>query len=799
MHYTKLYILLVLFLTTGLVHGQTTHPVTGYVHDSDGIPLGDATIRIGNSTTTSLSNGSFALDHLSAGKYVLAVSAIGYHSFLDTIQKLATENLVLQIRLSKADKVLQEVNVVGKSETQQAREQTIRAVVIDTRAVSTQATSLTDLMNRSTGVRIRQNGGVGSRPEISVNGFQGKAIKYFKDGIPLDYMGDGYNIASLPLEALERIEVYKGVLPVSLGADALGGAVNLVTARRRGSQMHTFYEVGSFNTHRAGITASHETKDQKWLYGTELFFTHADNDYKALVKVRNPETGQLSPMRMRMFHNAFQNYYGEVYVAIQNRSWVDELRLSLTGFSLEREQQHPALMTDPYGAVLGKQRTFVPSVRYKKKLWNDKFSMDQFVSYNNLQTQRIDTLMGTYNWYGEFEPPQAGVTRGETRIASLSKIQEHQTVLRTNLQYQITPGTLLSFNYVFTQAKRDGEDPYGQRLSGTDIDVLSLGSTYQKQVFGLSLDNYWMGEKFHNQLMGKFYRYNARGIQNTWLSTHVTDADKRQVSGNYWGIAEALRYRLSASTFFRGSLEYTYRLPEREELFGNNIFVVPNFELDPEQSFNASLGYQQTFGGNLTLEANGFFRRTKGLILLVPIQAPNAQYQNQEHVKGFGFDLDMNYRFAAHYTLTANATWQNLRLFGITHETDKKYNGARLRNTPYFFANAGIQSSYDAIFSQKDNLKVFFHYNFLREFYLETIRKDLEPGGFLGLSGKANINSDLRIPNQHLLNVGMTYRFSSEKINIGAEVRNLLNEDLYDYYRVQRPTRSFHLKLSYTL
>jgi len=775
---------------------QTTDMLTGYVHNEDGIPLGDATVQIGNYGTTALSNGYFSLKNIPTGKHLLVVSAVGYAVFQDTIVKLAHENLALQIRLSKDDKVLQEVTVVGKSETQQVREQAIRAVVVDTRAVSTQATTLTDLMNRSTGVRIRQNGGLGSRPEISINGFQGKAIKYFKDGIPLDYMGDGYNIASLPLEALERIEVFKGVLPVSLGADALGGAVNLVTARRRGSHMHAFYEIGSFNTHRAGVTATHETKNQKWSYGTELFFNHSDNDYDAFVGVRNPNTANLEYRDMRLFHNAFQSYYGEAYVNLQNRNWVDELRLSLTAFALEREQQHPALMTDAYGAVLGKQQTVVPSLRYKKKLLDGKLSIDQFAAYNNLQTRRIDTLMGRYDWYGEFTPK---TTPGESRLPSLSKIHERQVILRTNIGYQINPTTSLDFNYVFTDANRDGEDPYGQRLAGTDIDVLSLTSTYQKQVFGLSLDKYWMDEKLHNQLMAKFYRYSASGIQNTWFSTSVTDADKRQQSGNYWGVAEALRYRITPSSFVRGSLEYTYRLPEREELFGNNIFIVPNFELNPEKSFNASLGYQQTFDGNFTVEANGFYRRTKGLILLVPIQAPNAQYQNQEHVKGFGFDLDMRYRFATHYTLSGNATWQNLRLFGITHETDQWKNDARLRNTPYFFANAGIQSDYDAAFAHEDNLKVFVNYNFLREFYLETIRKDLEPGGFLGLSGQANINSNLRIPDQHLLNAGFTYKVSSGRINLGAEVRNLLDKDLYDYYRIQRPGRSFHLKVSYGL
>src|SRR5690606_8823574 len=242
----KIYMLPVILLLFKLTSAQTTSLVTGYVHNEDGIPLGDASVHLGNTGTTTLANGYFSIKDIPAGKHLLTISAVGYTTFQDTVTKETPQNLVLQIRLSSDDQVLQEVTVVGKSETQQAREQTIRAVVIDTRAVSTQATTLTDLMNRSTGVRIRQNGGLGSRPEISINGFQGKAIKYFKDGIPLDYMGEGYHIASLPLEALERIEVYKGVLPVSLGADALGGAVNLVTARRIGSHMHAFYEIGSF-------------------------------------------------------------------------------------------------------------------------------------------------------------------------------------------------------------------------------------------------------------------------------------------------------------------------------------------------------------------------------------------------------------------------------------------------------------------------------------------------------------------------------------------------------------------------
>jgi outer membrane receptor protein involved in Fe transport len=49
------------------------------------------------------------------------------------------------------------------------------------------------------------------------------------------------------------------------------------------------------------------------------------------------------------------------------------------------------------------------------------------------------------------------------------------------------------------------------------------------------------------------------------------------------------------------------------------------------------------------------------------------------------------------------------------------------------------------------------------------------------------------------LNGGFTYNPSYRGFTIGAEVRNILNKNLYDYYRIQRAGRSFYLKLSYQI
>lgn len=792
----RCWLLLILICSFQNTAAQINGIIEGTIFDENNKPLPFASVGIGNTGTTSTDKGTFHFSNIASGSHVLSISAMGYEPFTDTIIKHASENLVLQIKMVPAVSMLNEVRVLGKTEAQKVREQPIRTLVIDTRATSTQATSLTDLMNRSAGVRIRQNGGLGSQPEISINGFQGRAIKYFKDGIPLNYLGDGYNVSSLPLEALDRIEVYKGVLPVSLGADALGGAVNLVTRKNYGKNLSAFYEAGSFHTHRFGLSGGTESKNKKWFSGVEFFYNYARNDYKARVGVVNPDTRNIELVRLPMFHNAFRNYYGEVFAGIQNVSWADELKLTVAAFDLERQQQHPALMTDAYGAIYSGQHTVAPTVHYKKSWLDNKLSVDQFASYNNLRTQRVDTLMGSYDWYGHFTPKS---TIGESRLPSLSDVQEKQYTTRTNVIYRITPTQSLGFNYVFTNASRSGSDPYGPRLEGTGIDVLSLTSTYQKHVFGASLDNYWLESRLHNQAMAKFYVYKASGLQNTWFSTDVSNLDNRQQTGNYWGFADALKYRISSSSLIRTSAEYAYRLPERDELFGNNVFVVPNFELTPERSLNLNLGYQYNLRNKLFVEANGFFRRTKGLILLVPIQAPNAQFQNQQNVKGYGFDLDVSYSFLKNYRINANASWQDLRLFGISSFQDAWKNDARLRNTPYFFANAGLNTKYTGIISGEDNLKLYLNYNFLREFYLETIPKEAEPGGFLGLSGSAALNSNLVIPDQHLLNFGVTYQIASERISVGAEIKNLLNTDLFDYYRIPRPGRSLNVKLSYQL
>ncbi|MCD7930525.1 MAG: TonB-dependent receptor plug domain-containing protein [Tannerellaceae bacterium] len=100
--------------------------------------------------------------------------------------------------------------------------------LIDAKKLEFQSIQTTELLDRTAGVRIRQSGGMGSDVQYNINGLTGNSIRIFIDGIPVRNYGSSFSLSSIPPAMIERIEVYKGVVPAHLSEDALGGAINVI-------------------------------------------------------------------------------------------------------------------------------------------------------------------------------------------------------------------------------------------------------------------------------------------------------------------------------------------------------------------------------------------------------------------------------------------------------------------------------------------------------------------------------------------------------------------------------------------
>jgi iron complex outermembrane receptor protein len=96
----------------------------------------------------------------------------------------------------------------------------------DLRAMS----SIDEALVEAAGVRVTQYGGMGAFSTMSLRGAPPGHVTVLLDGVPLTSAAHGVvDLASLPVTAVEAVEVYRGAAPVSLATPTPGGAVNLVT------------------------------------------------------------------------------------------------------------------------------------------------------------------------------------------------------------------------------------------------------------------------------------------------------------------------------------------------------------------------------------------------------------------------------------------------------------------------------------------------------------------------------------------------------------------------------------------
>ena len=260
---------------------------------------------------------------------------------------------------------LHEVQIVGKTKARKMHEQAYAISVVDLATKYQSASALNQVLNTVTSIKIREDGGLGSNYSFAMNGFSGNQVKFFIDGIPMDNFDSSFNLANISANMADRIEVYKGVLPVYLGSDALGGAVNIVS-RTNANYLDATYSVGSFNTHRAALNGVYTSKGGFTLRAN-AFANYSDNDYKVFAPIVNLSTNkQEGEEWVRRFNDGYQSYGLKLEAGVVRKSWADYLLFGVIASADKRNVQTGATMDAVYGGVKNRSWSLIPSVRYKK-------------------------------------------------------------------------------------------------------------------------------------------------------------------------------------------------------------------------------------------------------------------------------------------------------------------------------------------------------------------------------------------------------------------------------------------------
>jgi vitamin B12 transporter len=128
-----------------------------------------------------------------------------------------------------------EVVVTGVRAEQSVRE-TGQAITVITRdeIERRQTVVVTDLLATTPGITVTRNGSVGGFTGVRLRGADAEQTLVVIDGVRVNdpsSPGGGFDFANLLSSSVERIEVLRGPNSVPWGSQAIGGVVNIITAR----------------------------------------------------------------------------------------------------------------------------------------------------------------------------------------------------------------------------------------------------------------------------------------------------------------------------------------------------------------------------------------------------------------------------------------------------------------------------------------------------------------------------------------------------------------------------------------
>lgn len=718
-----------------------------------------------------------------AGEYTLVVSAIGYKTVEKPVKLMRGERTKMNVVISPQATELDEVVVVSNGVTRLKRS-AFNAVALDTKALQNSTQNLSEALAQAPGMKIRESGGVGSDMQLMMDGFTGKHIKIFIDGVPQEGVGSSFGLNNIPVNYAERIEVYKGVVPVGFGTDAIGGVINIITKKNRNKWfLDASYSYGSFNTHKSYVNFG-QTFRSGLTYEINVFQNYSDNNYYVDTPVKDFTTGAINKKKIehvKRFHDTYHNEAVIGKIGFVDKKWADRLMFGFTYSHMYKDIQTGVRQEVVFGGKYRKGYSIMPSLDYRKRdFFVRGLDVVLTANYNKNMTNNVDTSSYEYNWRGEMRPLRMP---GEQSYQNTRSDNNNWNGTLT-ANYRIGKAHTFTFNHVINAFRRSN-----QSLLNEDSEANAIPKETRKNISGLSY-RLMPTEHWNLSVFGKYYNQFIAGPVAT--SSAQDDYIRTTNSVSAMGYGAAGTYFILKSLQAKLSYEKAYRLPTNEEMFGDEDLETGDISLRPANSdnVNLNLSYNETFGKHsVYVEGGLIYRNTKDYIQrnISDLSGGKygATYVNHGRVETKGYNISVRYGFANWVSVGGNFTQMNVRdnvktVTSGTNQESLTY-GARMPNLPYQFANSDVTFYWRNLWKKGNTLSVTYDNLYMHSFplYSEAVGSE----------------SEFVVPTQFSHNLTLSYGIQNGRYNISFECRNLTNEKLYDNFSLQKAGRAFYGKV----
>ncbi|MET0282974.1 MAG: TonB-dependent receptor plug domain-containing protein [Polyangiales bacterium] len=660
-----------------------------------------------------------------------------------------------------------DVTVRSGQSIDQKRRSAEAVSVVDLTRASQQSADLGEVLARTEGIAIRRGGGLGSDAQISINGLWGQQIRTFIDGVPSQLLYP-FDIASVPLQLVRQVEVFRGVVPIRFGTDALGGAINLVPRERGETSGEVSLQAGSFGLFRGTFGAGQQFRNGLYVDGS-AFLDRARNDFA--MNARAPDaSGQQAPVRVTRFHDRYASEGGALELGVRDKPWAK--RLSLRGFASASRQeiQHDLRVSVPDGQGQRSNLTGGMVGRYEVSLARD-VDLALLAVYSRGRVERTDSDQWNYDWFGR------RVSRNNNPSPIDNLFLQNDLYGRAGVAWKVAPGHALRAVTTPSVTFYSGENRalapgFRDTLAGTQRLLTWIsGAEYQLDALASRLENIAAFKVYS-------YRIDAEETAppNRWQNTTTTD---RAV-----GWSDSLRFSITRWFYTKASYEYATRMPTQGEVFGDGLFVLRNLKLKPERSHNVNFGpvldLKHTKVGDLRLEVNGFLRETRDQIVAIPVD--NVSYGNLANARSVGVDNALTWSSPGRWvTLNGTTSYVDSRSTS-SRGTFSSFEGERIPNRPWLLASWSGYGRWE--YRPGARIEPYYYGRYVHSYLL----------------GWANIGrggEKFEVPTQitHTLGLSHILELGATKITASFEVQNLSDARVYDNFRVPRPGRGYYFRL----
>ena len=652
--------------------------------------------------------------------------------------------------------------------------------ILDTKELQGSSATIAEATNRSSGVKIRQSGGLGGENRINIRGMEGKNVKVLIDGIPVDNGNGTLSINDIPIDKIDRIEIYKSYVPERFATDGMGGVINVVTRNLPKSSIAGSYSFGSFNTHKASLDAKYvwildSLKNRSVETGLSAYYNYSDNDYDF--------TTPYMDTTVTREHDRYYSYSISPFVNLSN-FWFDNISIGASYNAMDKEVQSTAHRVE--NAFVNGYGFGMSLSLEKENMFVNGLSAALSVNYAFGKENIVDTSHVYYFGWGKDNARESKKAYGEVSPGSALHIERenYTLVVPWNFDYAINKNHVLTWSGLYRYESQEPTDKLAKK--GQKINKAGFPGHSNSVVTGLSLENNFWDERIQNVIGVKAYYYSIAAKEDG--ENRIQQLTDDNATNKDFGYSENLRFNILPQFAIKGGYQHSLRFPTREEIFGDGMYVQSAPNLKPELSDNFTAGAELDLDKiplllRLHLEFNWFYLLMDDRIYWNNYASIPRPYYNSVGTKTSGFEIDAGIDINEYIALSFNLTKQDAE----SREVDMSYGiakGLTVPNTPTFYMNFGVEFHIGDILFKDDFFKLYWFANYTDDYYY---------------SWKVSDKQDRTIPSSFTQDLGIEYSIMANKFSWSFDIKNLTDRLVYDKYGESKPGRAFATKVKFSL